>query len=221
MIISNNFSSLHNEGVVVFRQNPIRRLVQLDFENREWIWDEDENEEDWDSDEWKKNSLKGNFFLSLPYSFYRIDYVKIDPVEKPKKFRPVMKPGFYPRSLLFVLGDKNLKNAYIPPFSNIDAYMKVCISLGGPFGSVEELTNSVVSNFWQTTFNLDIVCAISNYGRKSLLSDHRKWQKKTKAEPLWVPNGRFLRPWLSFDPDFFFGKSGNQLSDDDWDDWDE
>jgi nitrate reductase beta subunit len=48
--------------------------------------------------------------------------------------------------------------------------------------------------FWRTQFEDTMYEAYgTNYERKSLLGDPRKWEKKTKKQPGWVPNGRSMK----------------------------
>ena len=50
-----------------------------------------------------------------------------------------------------------------------------------------------IKESWQSDFDDSMYDAYSDYGANSILKDPRRWQKKTKKDPDWVPNGRILK----------------------------
>ena len=82
----------------------------------------------------------------------------------------------------------NPRKLYFPPLCNIGDDLKVCIQLpNNYFSTLEECVKASVAAFWSTKFEDSMYGAYVNYKPNSLLGDARKWQKKTKKNPEWVP----------------------------------
>jgi len=190
-IISSNFSTMYNEGVVVVSQPPTRRVVQINLYVRD-DYDEDEDE--------NEGVYSGNFFLSFPLMYFRIQYRK-NFHKKQQHFTAMQ------LHVVFAASD-NKSKAFIPPLPNIDDSMRVCIELPDQqFSNIDDLCKAVVACFWATDFNDGMYDAYEQYDMDSLLGDYRKWQKKTKKQPTWIPNGRSLKQVDGFNKDFFYGES--------------
>ena len=189
-MISNNFSKLYNEGVVIYVQPPARRMAKVQFSRTEFDYYSYSQDD----------SYNENFFLSFPHIAFRIRY-RLGSGRKRK--------GTYSAVDLKVIftNSEKLTKRFIPPLPNIDEGMKVCIELPNKgFATLEELSKVVIAKFWATNFNDGMYDAFQEYEENSTLGDHRKWAKKTKKNPKWVPNGRSLVIWNNFDRDDFFGK---------------
>lgn len=188
-IISSEFSTLYNEGVVVVSQPPTRRVVEINLEYRD---------DDFESEEGSHaTGYMGNFFLSFPLMYFRIQYSK-------------RSSGWLHAQKLHVIFAvaKNKSKAFIPPLPNIDETMQVCIDLPYKrFSNINDLCKAVITCFWSTDFNEEMHDAYSSYDANSLLGDHRKWQDKTKSDPTWIPNGHKLVLNEYFDKEHFYGKS--------------
>lgn len=162
MIISNNFSSKYNEGVIVWRQSPVRRMIFID---PSFIY----------------SKPKTKYFLSFPYIFYSMHYKmqgKISLISLLISFNPT----------------SELNKLFYPALFNIESNLKCC--LGEEFQdieNIEELCYIVINNFWQSEYNDDISGSIDQYSlKKTILSNYLKWEKKTKENPLWVPDEKDL-----------------------------
>jgi hypothetical protein len=207
MLISNNFSPVYNEGIAVYLQTPVRRLVNLVLDTRN-IEDEAEGDEE---------GYRGNFFLSFPHVFFRLRYNKTG--EKFERF------GFVSLKVAFGTSPK-MKKLYMPPLPNISEDLEVCLDYSPKRKTLDELCKECVASFWRSTFTDDILAMYDGedyyYRLDSLLGDHRKWQKKTKKDPKWIPSARSLVLWGDFDKKEFLGesfiKSGFPLDEDDEDD---
>ena len=110
----------------------------------------------------------------------------------------------------------NLDKLYLPSLPNIDVCCEICMGDDisyDSFPSQEEFVKSIISHFWSSNFNFDIVGAFSCYGQDvlnmkhprlspnkyrwsylpnenwngSILGDFKAWAKKTKENPDWVP----------------------------------
>lgn len=178
ILISDNFSSYYNEGVVVFAQPPTRRIVNIHIE---------------EDDFYEGPTYKGNFFLSIPHCLFRIHYVKN------------RKGGYSPRSLWFAFTTKKYKKLFSPPLPNIDNGLLVCIPLPtGPFKTIELMGEAIIKKFWHTKFDNSMADTYDEYvSDESFLADHRKWARKTKKKPTWMPTGRSLQEWDGDRTDFF------------------
>lgn len=180
IIVSNNFSPMYNEGVMVVAQPPTRRTVSINMD--------------------ESDGYQDNFFLSFPLMYFRIQY---------KRYSERNKRLFVASQLHVIFVSKNNKNVFVPPLPNIDCMMRVCIPLpNSRFTNIDELCREVISCFWYTEFNDGMYEAYEdNYNSDSLLGDHRKWHNKTKTQPNWIPDGRSLKLIVNFDQRFFFGSS--------------
>jgi len=185
-MVESNFSPMYNEGVTVIAQPPTRRIVQINMEYR--------------GEEGEEPGYNGNFFLSFPLMYFRIQY---------KRYFEKNKEQFSASSLhvIFAVAD-NKSKAFIPPLPNVDDLMRVCIELPKKrFSNVDDLYKAAIDCFWSTDFNDGMTIALYQYDCDSLLGNHRKWQNKTKKQPIWIPNGRSLKPIENFDKKFFYGSS--------------
>jgi hypothetical protein len=199
-IIANNFSSMCNEGVIVVSQPPTRRVVKIDMVYRD---------EDFDDD---SIGYSGNFFLSFPLMYFRIQYRRYLDNKNRETFRATQ------LHVIFAVAN-NASKAFIPPLPNVNDLMRVCIELPPTyFRNIEDLYKAAIACFWATEFNDGMFDALGEYDEDSLMGDHRKWQRKTKKQPTWIPNGRSLKPFENFDKRFFYGsafKKNIQPEDDD------
>lgn len=174
MLVSNNFSSFYNEGIAVCTTPATRRMVHISCE---------EDMHDENQDHLIFPAFDDNFFLSFPKVLYRIRYVK-----KQSKFYV---PFCNSLSIAFTNEKKKL---FIPSLFNIRDDLSVCISLPQKgFSKIEDLCKACIQTFWQSDFDDSMYDAYSDYGANSILKDPRRWQKKTKKDPDWVPNGRILK----------------------------
>lgn len=170
MIISNNFSSECNEGVVVWRQPPVRRMIFLDMSDISYAL----------------NFPKTNYFLSFPYIFYSMHY-KVQQKGKISLIRLLL--SFSPTS--------ELNKLFYPALFNIESNLQCC--LGNDFfifqniENIEKLCSIVINSFWQSEYSDDISGSIDQYSlKKTILSNYLKWENKTKENPLWVPDKKDL-----------------------------
>ena len=86
------------------------------------------------------------------------------------------------------------KKLFAPPLFNIRDDLSVCIELPQKgFSKIEDLCKACIAAFWESTFDDSMYDAYLDYGDNSILKDPRKWQKKTKKEPDWIPKGRILK----------------------------
>lgn len=146
-------------GVAIFSQTPNRRLIRL-------------------YDNW--------YFLSFPHILYKILYTKDSGLiffgdmsvcfsnnENPKQNDSIFVPA-----LLNCSGDHTC-------LGDIDD------ALGDFkfFQDVDSLCKAVVTEFWKRKFNWETAGAFSQYvNRHLLLGDFKRWEKKTKAQPKWIPS---------------------------------
>jgi hypothetical protein len=186
-IVSNNFSSAYNEGVAVVMQSPIRRTINMRLDNRITY------EKHFGMSILKEHpSYLGNFFLSFPTILFRIHYIK--------KIKNI------PFQLHVVfLNNKN--EMCIPPLPNIDQCMRVCLPLPMVrFSDVETLCDSVITTFWSSEFNSGMANSCEQFYKiGSLFGDHRKWRRKTKANPDWIPNRGLVSVNRYFTKNFLYG----------------
>lgn len=197
-IISNNFSKLYNEGVVVVEQPPIRRTIEMYLENR-YNATYSKSDPNRTIKLCKYPSYSGNFFLSFPTIYFRIHYLK---------YRKKLE--FLNLNVVFL---DNKKKICVPPLPNIDLNMRVCVGLFNralehKFSNIDDLCRSIVVDFWSSQFNTEMSDAYERfYKMNSLLGDHRKWQIKTKSNPDWIPNRGLIPVKRDFTKDFLFGKN--------------
>lgn len=85
--------------------------------------------------------------------------------------------------------DSDCPKLYLPPLDNCFAqHLDICM----PFRDVEQpiggIARAVVEQFWKTVFNRTEGDARFIYRRQNLpLASYKKWHKKTKEDPLWIP----------------------------------
>lgn len=172
MIISNNFSSMNQEGVVVYRQSPNRRVISY-YRNR--------------------------YFLSFPYIFYSIKYMRL---MKEDKFK-------YNGLTISFSATLELNKLFFPALYNCNAQQQCCLDeVESKFDSVEILCKQVIHQFWSSEFNFDLTGSYSRYFEKHmLLSDYNKWSEKTRSDPAWIPNESELVPSLYINMNSFVGIS--------------
>ena len=177
MIISDNYSLSYAEGVAVFHQPPVRRIISA----KTYSW----------------NTAPGvaNFFLSFPSILFRVHYYK--QLSCPYRFR----------RLHVVFCNEKKDKHYMPSLFNVGKNLEVCLgnNRSGLFPNLEVLCKHVVSDFWASSFNNEI--SHSNiYYKDSVLGDLKKWQAKTKSNTTWVPS-RSLKVSEFFNHDHFYGES--------------
>jgi hypothetical protein len=181
-VISNNFSELYNEGIVVVEQPPARRIVTLDL--RRQCYDLSLSE-----------SFQGSFFLSFPLIYFRLHY------------RRHTDGCFSCTNLCVVAANNNVNKAFALPLPNIYYGGTVCICLGiGKHKSLDALSKDAIKNFWSSEFNGEVDDNLRIYQR-SLLGNYNRWQDKTKKFPNWVPTSRNLRLEEDFSKSSFYGEA--------------
>lgn len=179
MIISNYQSD--SIGNVVYLQKPCKRVVSIDFDYHHWQY-------------------KKTFFLSLPYTFFRLIYVA-----ERNKF-------FYTEARFMSIGfgtseDPNV--LFRPPFPNVFANLNCCSPVDiNRFSSVEDLIKAQINCFWSAEFSytkenkydaaglycptynsfVGLTSYVDQYEADALIVDHRKWEQKTKENPKWIPD---------------------------------
>lgn len=177
-----HFSKFYNEGVVVVIQQPAKRVVHIEACGNlaDELWDGHSEENRYNSPRFNYND---NFYLSFPYSVFRIKYIKYKGKFSPDTMSVAFATSFQP------------KEVYVPPLFNIDESLQVCISLRGKFSTLSEMYKYCIATFWKTEFNDGMFDAFSdNYGGapRAILFDPRKWEKKTRENPNWIPTARSL-----------------------------
>lgn len=180
MLVSNKFVEDSNEGVAIYVQPPAKRIVRITSAGNDGEYGNYDYDGDYLQDH---HSYKGNFFLSFPHVVFRVHY---------KSFG---NRGYMPTDLRVAFANKmKPSRLFIPPLFNITNDLSVCITLPNKyFLTLEECVKESVKAFWRTEFVDSMFDAHeSHYDRKSLMGDARKWQKKTKKNPNWVPNGKSL-----------------------------
>ena len=192
-VVSNNFSKLYNEGIIVVSQPPTRRVVNLDL---------------YSGDNYDlQGTFEGNFFLSFPTIYFRLHY------------RKILDGRFCCCGLTVVAIGEDKNKVFAVPLPNVFLGGMVCIKLYGKYESLPELCKDVIQNFWSSEFNGDVASNMALY-RRCLLGNYNKWQAKTKKMPNWVPSDRNLRIDRTFSKSFFYGdsykkKGGSESSGDD------
>jgi len=184
--IRDNFVTDYNQGIAVYVQPPSRRLVNI---NSVGI-DVDDDDSNYYGDG-LKHAYSGKFFLSFPYVVFRLCYNRSSKgysgkyVYRAESLRVAFASQAKPTKL------------FVPPLFNLDGCLRVCVSLPNLyFDALEECMKKCVAVFWSTDFNDSMFDAYgSHYERRSLMGDPRKWQKKTKKQPEWVPNGRSMKEY--------------------------
>jgi len=175
-MVSNKFVEDAGEGVAIYVQPPAKRIIHIGSQGH----DEDS---DYDSDYLEEyHTYDEKFFLSFPHVIFRVHYRKSGTGYMASDLRVAFANKMKPTKL------------YVPPLFNIDNTLRVCVTLPNKFfRTVDECVEQAVLAFWRTKFEDSMYDAYgANYDRKDLVGDPRKWQRKTKKNPKWVPNGRSL-----------------------------
>lgn len=180
MIVSHRFSSMYNEGIVIWRQDPIRRMITIKTlaENHAGV-----------ANHWEFN----NYFLSFPYVFFRISY-KFNK----KSFLDYFllnrrKLQFISLEIDFSITPK-MGKFFKAPLYNI--YRNNLCCLGFPIvksKNVEILSKEIINHFWSSQFNQEMRQMHDEYlNEKMWISNYNSWQFKTKKDPSWIPNEKNL-----------------------------
>lgn len=177
---------ISDQGIAVYVQPPARRMVRISTANNEY-GDFDDYDDDYGD---VHHMYDESFFLSFPHVVFRLHYFRSH-----KGDRQHRKYTYKPDSLRVAFASQaKPSKLYVPPLFNLDAVLRVCVTLPHKyFATLEEAMKESVKAFWATKFEDSMYEAYGqHYERKSLMGDPRKWQKKTKKQPEWIPNGRSL-----------------------------
>jgi len=170
MLLAHKKDKLSKTGIALWLQAPCRRTISVnDFSYK-----------------------LERYFLSFPYVIFRIQYRigstgEFNLIEMRCGFMTVMKP-------------KRNSPVYIPPLGNITSgRLSVCLSEDFYAKDLDELIESVVTNFWSSDFDLNEMTEIgyTEYDNNGL-GNYPEWERLTRADSNWVPKKRHLISGMNY-----------------------
>jgi hypothetical protein len=147
-----------------------------------------------------------HYFISLPVVLYRIRYVK----KKDGLKLADLAVGFVAEENI----DKDT-NIYFPSLPNVDGddndspeSLVVCMKGGKKCETLDALVKQTIHTFWASKFNNQMEGG-DGYARYDEDADYddwgwdydaspevfKKWQKKTKQDPNWIPGIKDMKRW--------------------------
>ena len=162
-IIKNEFNPMYNEGAILVEIPPCKRTIFFE---------------------------KTSYFLSFPKVLFFMGYIK----NRNQKYRV--------RFARMAFTKARKQTLMVPPLTNIIFYnLELCLAKKCDGTTLEEMASNQIANIFASKFNMDITDVFDfpreGAGKYSLndfstprcrLCEHfDTWQKKTKANPNWVP----------------------------------
>ena len=143
------------------------------------------------------------YFLSFPEMVFRFEYREKYEVNGSKDNLLVRKVSC---GFLNSEAPRGQTKIYSPALTNISSDLRVCSS-GIPIHAktVEELCRKAVADFWNSTYNNEMLDTIFEYedheadhDEKMTLKNFKRWSKRTSEEPDWKPGPKDMVFWGTF-----------------------
>lgn len=202
-------TELPEKAPAQYADNKLGWLVELSKDKEEEPWDQERKEKKFSrilQNKFNKTYNQGNILVELPPSRrvifvssyngdrsipYFVSFPKIrlniSYIYHPNKCR------FYVSSVRLCFFDKS--QVYYPIFSNTGSGLMLCCNTVNA-ANIETLADQQIKLIFQSKFTSDLQDSLFKYGIYDFVEYHsylKKWEKKTKSNPKWVPGAKELK----------------------------